>query len=262
MDDLLLDPQIRSWVVVPIVLITFFVGLGRHFVTILINGPKTVDLEKIRENQILQRGRTLRAWGNYIPQAAFNMRKGFLNDKDGVYNTIIEAHKDKGPPNPMSDPNMMTDMMKGQMVNMVPMIVVGQIIASVFSGFVTIRVPFPLTLAFKPMLQRGVELSTLSASWVSSMSFYFICVFGLRSVYPLILGKASSADDMKAMQMQMTGAGAGAPQDPAKTFKAEWEAMEIKMHDWALNPKTEGSSSGLRELAAVEQELLDEWSGL
>jgi len=260
MDDLLLDPQIRSWVVVPIVLITFFIGIGRHFVSILINEPKPSDIDKIRENQTLQRGRYLRANGNYIPKEAFNSRKNDLNDKEtGKYEVIIKKHKDSGPPNPMTDPSMMQDMLKGQFVNMIPMIVVGQIINTVFSGFVTIRVPFPLSLAFKPMLQQGVELSTLSASWVSSMSFYFICVFGLRSIYPLILGQASSADELKVMQQQMSGAGAGGPQDPAKTFKAEWEAMEVVHHVWTLDPKS--TPKGKHQLASVERDVLNSWTG-
>lgn len=80
---------------------------------------------------------------------------------------------------------MMTEMLKNNISNMVPMIVIGGVINWAFSGFLCstyfkdlnpilcnflliflAKVPFPLTYRFKPMLQRGVELATLDASWL------------------------------------------------------------------------------------------------
>ncbi|KAG8447347.1 hypothetical protein GDO86_014710 [Hymenochirus boettgeri] len=98
----------------------------------------------------------------------------------------------------------------------------------------TAKVPFPLTLRFKPMLQRGIELASLDASWVSSASWYFLNVFGLRSMYTLLLGQDNAADQSRIMQDQMSGAALSVPPDTNKAFKAEWEAMEITEHHWAL----------------------------
>ncbi|XP_035692203.1 ER membrane protein complex subunit 3-like [Branchiostoma floridae] len=230
--ELLLDPAIRIWVFIPIVVITFLVGLIRHNVSLLLQSDKKVELQQVADSQALIRSRLLREHGKYVPRQSFLMRKQFFNEEESGY-----FKKQKRKPvmkNPMTDPTMMTDMLKGNLTSVLPMIVIGGWINWAFSGFLTTKVPFPLTLRFKPMLQRGVDLPSLDASWVSSVSWYFLNVFGLRSFYTLILGENNAADTSRVMQEQMSGAAMAMPPDPNKAFKAEWEALEVTDHQWAL----------------------------
>lgn len=52
----------------------------------------------------------------------------------------------------------------------------------------TVKLPFPLTPQFKSMLQSGVGTGDLDVRWVSSLSWYFLTLFGLQPVYNFILG--------------------------------------------------------------------------
>ncbi|XP_015229850.1 PREDICTED: ER membrane protein complex subunit 3-like [Cyprinodon variegatus] len=104
--ELLLDSSIRVWVVLPIVFITFFVGVLRHYVSQLLHSDKKVELEQVSDR-------------------------------------------------------------------------------------------------------------------VSSASWYFLNVFGLRSMYTLVLGQDNAADQSRIMQDQMTGAAMAMPPDPNKAFKVK-----------------------------------------
>lgn len=84
------------------------------------------------------------------------------------------------------------------------------------------------------MLQKDVNLVSLDASWVSSASWYIINLFGLRSMYNLVLGENNAADQTKAMQDQMSGAALSMPDDISKAFKAENESLTITEHKWIL----------------------------
>lgn len=51
-----------------------------------------------------------------------------------------------------------------------------------------VKLPFPITIKFKSMLQAGVQTHDMDPRWMSSISWYFLCIFGLQFVYVFLLG--------------------------------------------------------------------------
>ena len=56
-------------------------------------------------------------------------------------------------------------------------------------GSLSMILPLLLSKYMIFLFQRGIELASLDAAWVSSASWYFLNVFGLRSIYALVLGE-------------------------------------------------------------------------
>ena len=131
--------------------------------------------------------------------------------RDGKFLEDPES-RGKPRPTPMSDPAMMDGMMgmmKGNVAMMVPQSLIMGWINAFFSGYVistssltpctlvliernnrtcTVKLPFPITIKFKSMLQAGVQTKDMDPRWMSSISWYFLCIFGLQFVYVFLLG--------------------------------------------------------------------------
>lgn len=111
--DLVLDPNIRDWVFLPLIVILFLVGILRHNATSLLKSePKAGDVEQLKQSMHLNRSRRLRANARFVPAAAFYARRAyFAHPTTGVFSEKLEA-----PQNAlamMSDPDMMQNMLKG-----------------------------------------------------------------------------------------------------------------------------------------------------
>ncbi|VDO56860.1 unnamed protein product [Onchocerca flexuosa] len=111
MTELLLDPAIRTWVFLPVILITFLVGVLRHYVALIFTSRKKLELKQVRDSQYLILSRLLRENGHFLPKASFNMRKNFLLNEENGYITK-GMRQPSQMQNPMADPTMMTDMLK------------------------------------------------------------------------------------------------------------------------------------------------------
>ena len=99
--ELRLDPSIRLWVFLPIVAITFLVGIIRHYVSVLLSSDKKVDLSKVRDSQVLLRSRALRENARYLPKSSFLMRRHYFNNEE---TGILKQNQNRAaaPPNPMT----------------------------------------------------------------------------------------------------------------------------------------------------------------
>jgi len=249
---------------------------------------KKDGLRAIREQRILLRSNVFRQNGHHLPPTLFNSHKSYLQSvftfqfpppspSDSSSQQLQTQSSDSiilssylqnpptldadgkpqpnatpaAPPNPLTDPGAMDGMMgglKNQMVMMVPQQILMGWINFFFSGFILIKLPFPLTLRFKSMLQRGIDTPDMDVTWVSSLSWYFLNLLGLNSVYRLILGEGNAADQtqdlgaMGGLGASILGGGGqpGAAMGPmgptapdyVKLYTAENENIEITGHGY------------------------------
>lgn len=168
-------------------------GVLRHYASVLLaTVPKKIHAPTMREQRSLQKGVALRSNHHVLSTSSFNARREYVTSgyETGAFLKDPDA-KGKPPANPMTDPGAMDGMM-GMMKNNMAMIIPNTLIMSwinaFFSGYVIMKLPFPLTIKFKSMLQAGVQTKDMDPRWMSSISWYFLCIFGLQFVYVFLLG--------------------------------------------------------------------------
>ncbi|EAS33288.3 uncharacterized protein CIMG_04312 [Coccidioides immitis RS] len=243
---ILRDPALFYWILIPITIVMILTGILRHYATVLMATPPkpAASLAEYRERLALLRGVNLRNNASAVlTPSSLSARKAYLicSYQSGVFLKDPDA-RGKGPPNPMTDPagmDAMMGMMKGNMAMMIPQTLIMGWINAFFSGFVILKMPFPLTIRFKSMLQSGVMTRDLDVRWVSSLSWYFLNLFGLQPVFGFIFGSDHAAGQMMHQMGPNNPAAAvnpfGPGQDPDKMFLAEAENLEVMDHHCILD---------------------------
>lgn len=202
--DLVLDWRIKIWVLVPITVATFVMGLLRHYVVLLLLQEPRVDIFKFRDASALARAHALREASGFIHPAQFEARRAYFLTPDGP------LRKQGVTPSPMSlmmNPENLGNQVIGLLSSIVPQMVLGAWARFLFSGFAVCRVPFPLGQRFRGMLQAGIERAgqDLDVSYVSALSWYIINLFGNSSIVQLFLSadneKESAITDAHAADM-------------------------------------------------------------
>ena len=233
--NILLDSDIRDWVVLPLFIIMVSAGLLRvHMGNVLKPAPKKTTKVTQRTGSTIRATSTLKTGAiHYLSTAKLESRKLaypdlFKDQAEWCENHLDEqeqAKKDSpDADDDMPNPFAAMDGMKGGMVFMVQNMVMMQGIQYFFSGFILLKVPFHLTMGFKEMFQKGLEgLKNLDTSYVSSVSLYFLFMFGLRAFFKLVIGTPSletqETQKMWTKMGLMPGGGAPAGPDDDKQIK-------------------------------------------
>ena len=123
----------------------------------------------------------------------------------------------------MSDPSMMTNMLKSQLTGTAPHLLMGFLVNHFFSGFIMGKIPFTLTPRFRQMMQRGIDMPSLDVSYFTSLSYYILLLFGLRGILQLIFS-GDVIDESAVMTQSMKGA------NPAFDAKQEYK-IEAQRYD-------------------------------
>ncbi|KAI9720732.1 MAG: ER membrane complex subunit 3 [Chrysothrix sp. TS-e1954] len=222
-------------------------GILRHYLSVLLQTvPKPLTPPKSRESLHLLHTQYLRSPGNAsaLPSStSFAPRKSYTMERIAEGSWLADPeNRGKAKPNMMTDPSQMEGMMgmmKGSVAMMVPQTVIMGWINAFFAGFVLLKLPFPLTPQFKSMLQSGVGTRDLDVRWVSSLSWYFLTLFGLSPIYNFILGSNNTASNvmvgmggMGGSQQQQQVNPMGQQEDPDKLLKGEGENLEVFTQRW------------------------------
>lgn len=121
---ILLDSDIRDWVVLPLLVIMIAAGLLRHSVGIVLKGKsKPLSREEQRAKSDLQRASRIRSGSaNFISTKQWNARRDyysgtFLREEATWATQEKETNPSSGGPDPMNPMSMMDGMM-GNMVSL------------------------------------------------------------------------------------------------------------------------------------------------
>jgi ER membrane protein complex subunit 3 len=124
-----------------------------------------------------------------------------------------------------------------------------------FSGFILLQIPFPLTVGFKNMFQKGVmDMPDLAASYVSSVSWYFLVMYGLRGFLKLLIG--SPIIEQREQDMFAEQIGYQFPPPPNKTQDPDTMAKLLRTEADNIEMLQHSQYNFVSDLDSVERRLL------
>ncbi|XBW35789.1 hypothetical protein QEN19_001362 [Hanseniaspora menglaensis] len=219
--ELALDERLKYNVLLPISIAIIIIGMLKNFVMGLLGGDiKEQPRQKLTEWQTLQEINAFIANGKFLlDEKSFEMRRlhylEVLRDRnffavtekeesteksddaaqDQLSNSLEELQKNSGG---------MKEMAIGNALNFIPQTVITWWLNHFFTNYVIMRLPFPLTLKFKEVVQNGIPTRDLDTSYTTTISWYFILMYGLDAFYNVFFySKTLDIVELNTLKMQV-----------------------------------------------------------
>eukprot|EP00890_Picochlorum_soloecismus_P005975 jgi/Picsp_1/6379/NSC_03727-R1_protein len=248
---LVIDRDVRNWVLIPLTVSVLLLLLLRQYASVLLTGQsgggEAQDENDVRQKAVLDRCKVMKASSGLLTPSGFHQRIRYFTDQEtGVLKQDI-GKKDMAEMM-MKNPDMMTGMMKQQLGGLGPQLLLGAFVNYFFRGFILGKLPFSLSPKFRGMLQSGIDLPSLDVSYLSSLSYYMLLLFGSRGILTLFFRDVVN-DAAMAAQMQMQaqkGFMNPASADPKKAFEDEAKAMDLLQHRWRMQDSEMRAESHLK----------------
>lgn len=197
--DIILDPKIKTHVLLPITLVMLLVHILRQLLTSLLKrNPPLQKMAKVREQQHLQKcAMTGQNGWTSLCDSEWEARKVNVFDQYGKninLNTILEKPLEEENKNKLNSPTMINPFaqaglnenlwegMKGNLLNYLPQPILMFYMSYLFRGYIALKLPFTLTANFKPMFQSSIMTTDLDVSYVTGISWYFVNLLGVESL--------------------------------------------------------------------------------
>ncbi|EAL52151.1 hypothetical protein EHI8A_068740 [Entamoeba histolytica HM-1:IMSS-B] len=199
-----LSPEIRDWVLIPLLIVTVCSNYLRTYINNYLGGDEKLTPRAQQEATILQKAQLFCERHFVLFSSTVKKLRTKFTDNDNGILMIQKAPTEDGVPNmPQMDPTSMLGGMKGNMVMMIIQIVLMTWIGNMFDGFLVLKMPFPLSYRFKLITQQGLGGMDLDVSYVSSMSWYILIFAGGRYIIRLFDLNDDVMDISASMGMAM-----------------------------------------------------------
>jgi ER membrane protein complex subunit 3 len=192
--DVVLDPKICFWVLVPISVAALLAAVVQHYVLrFLIREPRK-SIARIRALSTILRASALQNAASILQPAQFEMRRSYFIASDGPL--LSEGDAPTPPLGDLSSSDVLMNQSSELVCAIVPRLIMCAWVRYLFDGLAVCRVPFPLSEGFRGMLQLGIERAgqSLSVHYIGPLSWYLINAFGNTSLVRVLVSSDTEVD--------------------------------------------------------------------